>query len=260
MKKLLLGLGLITCLSIPAFSANALLPPKSPDSVDTSKVIPIDKSKVIFAPEIKPVLEPITEPQVVIPYVPIEIPDIVIPPELLKGPTISDIKIASNDNSVLIEWSTSRTATSKVEYGPTSNYKKSLEDKELKTEHAMAIPASVGEIHIRISSNDSLNRHSETQDLTILIPEPAAPTLVDEDTTTSTANEENTGSVEIATTTQQNNNDTKTDIKPLLEINGVDAPKKEDGGLSATNAILGGLALLLAGVLIGVLVKTSKKQ
>ncbi len=251
MKNILLGLSLISLLSIPAFSANALLPPIMPD--------PIDTSKVIFAPEIKPILEPIADPDLIIPYVPIKIPDLVIPPELLKGPSITDIKMATNDNSALIEWKTNRPATSKVEYGLTSTYSKSLEDKELVTEHAMAIPASAGELHIRISSNDSLSRHSESQDITVLIPKAQEPVVLSDDNATTTSDiAENLETDSDATTTTQN--DAKTDIKPILEINGVDAPKKQETGLSATNAILGGLALLLAGVLIGVLVKTSKKE
>ncbi|MDF1496697.1 MAG: hypothetical protein P1P90_01405 [Patescibacteria group bacterium] len=251
MKNFLLGFCLITLLGIPAFSAQALLPPKIPQ--------PIDTSKVIFAPEITPVLEPIAEPEIVIPYVPIKVPDLVIPPELLQGPSITDITMATNDNSALVEWKTNKPATSKVEYGLTSTYTKSLEDKELKTEHAMAIPANEGELHIRISSNDSLNRHSETQDITVIIPEAQEPT-VNEDQTETITDDANDAIIaeETAATTIQD--DGTTDIKPILEINGVEAPKKQEGGLTATNAILGGLALLLAGVLIGVLVKTSKKE
>jgi len=255
MKNIFFGLGLLSLICLPIFSANALMPPKP--------IEPIDNTKVIFAPEIKPILEPIIEPETIVPYIPIKIPDLVIPPELLQGPSITDINVAANDNSALIEWKTSRPATSKVEYGLTSSYTKTLEDKELVSDHAMAIPAATGELHIRISSNDSLNRHSETQDITVIIPKPVTPPETDESTdvvadadsaTDVVATEDETG-----LTDDQNTADAS-GIKPILEINGVEAPSEPQGGLSATNAILGGLALLLAGVLIGVLVKTGSKK
>jgi hypothetical protein len=250
MKKILLSLGLITLLGIPALSANALLPPQMPK--------PIDNSKVIFDPSIKPILDPIADPQIIVPYIPLPMPDIEIPPSLLLGPTITDIKMATNVNSALIEWTTNRPATSKIEYGTSATYQKSLEDKGLVTDHALAIPANTGELHIRISSDDSLGRHSESKDILVLIPETPEPTLFDEATSTDATNEtDEPVKIEIINSTDTSDSDTK---KPILEVNGIEPTEKESGNLSATNAILGGVALLLAGVLIGVLVKTRKKE
>jgi hypothetical protein len=123
----------------------------------------------------------------------------------------------------------------------------------------MAVPAAPGELHIRISSNDSLNRHSETQDIIVLIPEPATQIQTDGGAATTTDTESETLTTEEDAIAVQDD-DEQNNVKPILEINGVEAPEKQSGGLSATNAILGGLALLLAGVLVGVLVKTGKKE
>jgi hypothetical protein len=234
---------------------------KCPIQSIPQKIVPINENKVIFAPEIKPILEPIADPTITIPYVPLPLPDIEIPPNLLLGPSITDIKMATNDNSALIEWTTNKPATSKIEYGASASYSKSLEDKGLVTEHAMAIPAKPGELHIRISSDDSLNRHSETEDILVLIPQAPEPSLMDESTSATNTDIDNLD-MDVINVTEEEDAAMKNeaDRKPLLEVNGVESPEKKDGNLSVTNAILGGLALLLAGVLIGVLVKTGKKD
>lgn len=241
------------------FSANAI-------SAKTIALIPIDTSKVIFDPALKPIF-PIEENNPVIPpYKPLPIPEVKIPPELFQGPTISDVVLAVNTDSLLVEWKTNKPATSKLDYGNTSTYTKSLEDKELVTKHAMAIPVSVGQVNIRISSEDALGKKTETENIIIMIPdnsteedinepikEDADSKIKDDDV----KNEPEAIKDDIDIQKSQNNTET---VQPILKINDTELPAEKENTLTATNAILGGIAILLAGILIGVLVNNSKSN
>ncbi|MBU2566846.1 hypothetical protein KKG46_04800 [Patescibacteria group bacterium] len=196
---------------------------------------------------------------------PIPLPDIKIPPELLKGPTISNIQMSADNSLLLVSWTTNSKATSKVEYGESSTYTKSLEDKNLVNEHSMVIPANPGSIHLQILSKDSLNRESSSGDIVVLVPNTP---VAQEDATTSSPAEPTT---EPSVTTTQELPDHQEDIiatsteKVILDTNEMGQPKlaanqEDDQGLSITETILGGVALLLAGILIGVLVNRSKKS
>ena len=201
---------------------------------------------------------------------PIPLPEITIPPILLKGPTISDIQMSTDNNLLLVSWKTNTKSTSKIEYGESSNYSKSLEDKNLVTDHSMIIPADPGTLHIQIHSTDASNRESSSGDIIVLVPNNPEPNTQEPEATTSTEDtntiEEDTEATEtvelpdhqeevIATSTEKvilNNNDMG---QPQLSAN-----QEESQGLSITETILGGLALLLAGILIGVLVNRTKKS
>ncbi len=232
----------------------------------TIALLPIDTSKVIFDPVLKPII-PIEEEETVIPpYKPLPYPEIVIPPDLFKGPAITDVALAANANSLLVEWKTNKPATSKIDYGVTTTYTKSLEDKELVTEHAMAIPASAGQINIRIISEDALGRKTETDNIVIMIPETPAEENSNEtatDPANDTVDETSVGNESVNKTDDADEkkaeNDTEA-LKPILEINGTQPPAEKESALTVTNAILGGLAILLAGILIGVLVNNSKSK
>jgi hypothetical protein len=229
---------------------------------NTIALLPIDTSKVIFDPVLKPLL-PIEEEKIVIPpYQPLPYPEIVIPPDLFKGPTISDVALAANANSLLIEWKTNKPATSKIDYGTTVTYTKSLEDKVLVTEHAMAIPASAGQINFRIISEDALGRKTETDNIIIMIPSIPTEENSNEPVDDAADNEAvDSGSIIIEDDADEQKPENNTEvIKPILEINGTEPPADKESALSVTNAILGGFAILLAGVLIGVLVNNSKSK
>jgi hypothetical protein len=229
-------------------SANAAI-------ANTVALLPIDTSKVIFDPVLKPLI-PIGEEETVIPpYKPLPYPEIIISPDLLQGPTISDVSLAANANSLLIEWKTNKPATSKVDYGVTSTYTKSLEDKELVSEHAMAIPASAGQINIRIISKDALGRQTETENIVIMIPDYSTEENANQPVNDTADN----GSASIEDIADEQKSDNNTEIlKPILEINGTEPPAEKESTISVTNVVLGGIALLFAGILIGVLLNNSK--
>ncbi|MFZ6014834.1 MAG: hypothetical protein ACOYUZ_00545 [Patescibacteria group bacterium] len=231
-----------------ASPANAILPPNG-----------IDASKIIFDPDVapRPIL-PVNEnapdagTDATLIFQPIPIPEIIIPPDFLKGPQISDIKMASDGERLLVEWKTSGGATSKIEYGLSATYTKMLEDKELTVEHAMAIPVLAPEIHVRITSADQKKNTSQTQDIIVAIPNVAPPAPEPSFATTSEPVMENLPE-EISDKTVSADTEQPPDQEQAKPQTIDDAPD-----VTITNMILGGIALVLAGILIGVLIKTRK--
>ncbi len=262
MKKsmLLLAFLALFCMALPV-SASL---PKPGDVLDSGQKLNPDFEAIgeaVEAEEEESMGEIMIDPIMVQPYQPIEIPEIVIPPELLLGPKITDVKFAANAEGLRITWETDKQATTKIEYGLTKSYTKVEEDKELVKNHEILIPADTGEMHVRISSSDSMNRESQSEDITVMVPEPAPPIPAPTSTPEQETLNEEPDDIEILNGEDENQTDSK-DKKPILQVNGVDAPKSKEssGGLTATNAILGGLALLLAGALVGVLIKSRKQE
>ncbi len=258
MSKIFSFGGILALLAMMALPAYAALP--SPSDMLEDSMQKID-------PDYDAISDAFKDPELIdvkpAPYKPLPDFEIVIPPALLLGPEISDVQMAFNANSLLVQWKTNINATSKIEYGQTSSYTKSLEDTELAKEHAMAIPAEAGTLHLRISSADSAGRVSKSEDITVAIPEVESTAADTPDTSTSSGAVDNdsAGSENEATEEPIDNMlDDDQEIEPILEIQGVDAPKDDQSNLSFTNVFLGGLALLLAGVLIGVLFRNAKKE
>lgn len=261
MNKIFKFGGIFALLALVAFPTYAALP--SPSDMLEDSMQKID-------PDYEAISDAFKDPELIdvkpTPYKPLPEIDVVIPPALLLGPKISDIRMAVNENSLLIEWKTNISATSKIEYGSTSNYTKSLEDTEMATNHAMAIPAEPGTLHLRISSADSAGRVSKSQDITVAIPEMeetdtanASDTPTSSEAVTSDGDSDQSGQAAVDEPAE-NSLGNEEEIEPLLEIQGVDAPEDNQSSLSFTNVFLGGLALLLAGVLIGVLFRNAKKE
>ena len=72
---------------------------------------------------------------------------------------------------------------------------------------------------------------------------------------TEVAESEASTSVETTSSDESSNTD---EVKPILQINDASAPTKKENALTVTNIVLGGISLLLAGILIGVLLNNSK--
>lgn len=258
MKKALFLLAALALLC-PAAPAAAALPSPG-DLVNPGQKIDPDFEAIGEAAsgEDDTSTELIIDPIMAYPFQPIKTPEIIIPPELLLGPKITDIEFAANAQGLRVTWETDDEATTKIEYGATKNYTKVEEDKELVTNHEIMIPADEGTIHVRISSSDEMGRESQSEDITVMVPEPAPPIPAP----TSTPDQDITGEEpdDIGILDDEDDQDFSKDKEPILQVNGVESPKQSSGGLTATNALLGGLALLLAGALIGVLIKTRKQQ
>lgn len=246
-------LGLLSFSLMLANPASALLPPNG-----------VSASKIIFDPSIVPKVDlPVTntkqiiDPDWIITLKPIALPDFQIPPELLNGPQISDIKMASDGERLLVEWLTDIPATGKIEYGETENYTKSLEDKEPSTDHGMVIPSEPGLLHVKISSVDAKGRQSQSPDILVTIPRLEEPrsesaTTTQDEPAVKTSEPDMIGE----TAADKNPNTLADDASNKIESAEQNPPASSN--VTITNMILGGAALILAGILIGVLIKTRK--
>ncbi len=117
---------------------------------------------------------------------------IAVNPPDLTAPVISNITAASiTDSSVIITWTTNESATSQVEYGPTSGYGVfTVVDSELITSHSVSISGldSNTTYHFRVISKDAADNSSTSGDNTFttenyLVYSSTDPTLVLEGTT-----------------------------------------------------------------------------
>lgn len=196
-----------------------------------------------------PILKPLPLPIIPLPNSP-------------TGPVISDIFAETGSDILHITWRTNVPATSRMEYGTTAAYGKSLEDKNLTTEHSINIAVVPGVLHVRISSTDANKKISLSPDFQLTVPAPESETQSTTSTTTAT---EDPGVVVAIQTglDSTNSTDTKADGSSLgLEKADSSAEQKAtttQNGISAVDAVLGGLAVLFAGMLIGVLVRKKKE-
>ena len=261
MKKLSLAFGaLLLGLLLSPYSAAALSPiPLDPIKPIDPNAVPIETA--IKTPKIDPqvVFDPILispeEPEIDLGNLkPVPLEPIVIPPEFFKGPEISNVQVSSDGQIIQVTWSTSKPGTSKVVYGTSQNYDKALEDLNLKTNHAMIFPVTPGTWHLQVSSKDSLKKETLTSDILVAVaqaptnempakPEPAA--------ASDTALEDTAEAPPMLTNQppeQAENNlplPAETEAKPVL---------------TTMEIIFGGLALLLAGALIGILINRGKAK
>lgn len=264
MKKFTFAFGApLLGLILSPYSASALSPiPLDPIKPIDPNVVPIETG--IKIPNIDPkiVFDPILitpdEPEIDLGNLkPIPLEPIVIPPEFFKGPEISNVQVSSDGQIIQVTWSTNKLATSKVTYGTSQNYDKALEDLNLKTNHAMIFPVTPGTWHLQVSSKDSLKKETLTSDILVVV--------------TQAPNNEIPTQTETATASDSILEDTA-EIQPLLTNDALDQPTaglplsaetEAKPILTTMEIIFGGLALLLSGALIGILLnhgKTKPKQ
>jgi hypothetical protein len=269
MRKYLISLGLAVSICTAAGAALAAPMPPLPDKtipklpVTTIEpvTIPIKGIEMTIDPSLLPDLSTATtssgpaqiDPGKLELLKPLPLGDIIIPPELLKGPQISDIALSTDGKILQVNWTTDKLATSKVEYGTSDAYGKSLEDKTKVTQHSLLIPAAPGELHLRISSGDALGKTSQSEDIAVTIPDT---TTVEPETTTTT---------NAAVTTTE---DEKTEAKE----EGADKPEETPSvkveppmvqvqtGPSTMTLVGGAVLLLIIGLLAGALLSRGKKQ
>ncbi len=177
---------------------------------------------------------------------PLPLQPIVIPPDLIKGPRILDTQFSTDGNLLRITWTTDKDATSKVEYGTTDAYGKTLKDTTLTTDHQMIIPATPGTMHLRLSSSNALKQTTESEDIALSIPEAVPPTV--NENTAATPTEE-------AVTEPE-----PTDLPAATAPTIVTEAAPVETGVSITNAVLGGAVILLVGLIIGFAIRGKKKQ
>lgn len=262
MKKPSLAFGaLLLGFLLSPYSAAAL----SPIPMDPIK--PIDPSAIqietgIKIPNIDPeiVFDPILiapeKPEIDLGNLkPVPLDPIVIPPEFFQGPEISNIQALSDGQVIQVTWNTNKPATSKVSYGSTQTYNKALEDLNLKTSHAFIFPVTAGTWHLQVTSQDSLKKETKSADILVVVaqsPNADTPTPTPTQTETATATDsiKNTAETPPVLTSQppeQTENNlalsAETEAKPVL---------------TTMEIIFGGLALLLAGALIGILINRGR--
>ncbi|MDQ7815227.1 MAG: hypothetical protein RDU25_05510 [Patescibacteria group bacterium] len=179
---------------------------------------------------------------------PIPLPSITIPPELIKGPQISDIEFATDGTLLKISWTTDKTATSKVEYGTTDSYGKTLEDKTLTTDHQLIIPVTPGDLHLKLYSSNALKQTTASEDIAIAIPT-VATEEAKTDATTDTTEEEKATEPEAPALTQP--------VSPPAPETQTSTPTSSS--ITLTNALLGGAVLLLVGLMAGFALRGKKK-
>jgi len=258
MKKLTLfaAFALFLCSSNAALAISPPIIPSQtiPQAVPVTPIVnPIIKPNLVIDPILIPSLSTTSDsgattidPDLLKNLKPIPLPSITIPPELIKGPRILDTQFSTDGNLLKINWTTDKEATSKVEYGTTDAYGKTLEDTTLTTDHQMVIPAAPGTMHLKLSSSNSLKQTTESDDIALAIPE-ATPEAMDEPAAAITE-DENTS-------------------KPELYADPVVTPAPTDQvtettsiGITTTNAVLGGAIILLIGLIVGFAVRGKKKQ
>ncbi len=240
----------------------------SPIPLDPIKPIDPNPTPVeigIKMPEIDPqiVFDPILiapdEPEIDLGNLkPIPLNPIVIPPEFFKGPAISNVQVSSDGKIIQVTWNTDKTATSKVSYGTTQTYDKALEDLNLKNNHAFVFPVTAGTWHLQVSSKDSLKRETQTSDILVVVAQAQNYEVPSEEEATDATEPADEVLVEDLTATP-----------PVVALDtsnpaasGLPMPAENEAKpvLTTMEIIFGGLALLLAGALIGILINRTKPK
>lgn len=219
--------------------------------VETGIKIPNIDPQIVFDPILIP-----DEPEIDLGNLkPIPLEPIVIPPEFFKGPEISNVQVSSDGEIIQVTWNTSKAATSKVVYGPTQAYNKALEDLNLKTSHALIFPVTAGTWHLQVSSQDALKKETKTADILVVVAEAQQDTSATGQETTDSAEPAADSPPEIVPVAAQDDAVAATasdlPLPPQAEAKPV---------LTTMEIIFGGLALLLAGALIGILINRSKPK
>jgi hypothetical protein len=267
MRKTILSFGLALSVCAAAGTASALtMPidpgktiPKLPDPIIQIEPIkyPIGGVEMVIDPILLPDLSPATssgpiqiDPNLLGKLKPLPLGEIVIPPELLKGPQITDIALSTDGKLLQVTWTTDKAATSKVEYGTTGSYGKLLEDKTQVTQHSLLIPTAPGELHLKISSTDAMGKTSASEDIVVTVP--------DMDLSAEQTSAETTSTEEAATGTQDEPKETaQPEEKPPVAT---EPPTIQvQTGPSTMTMVGGAVALLILGVLVGALVARGKK-
>jgi len=280
MKKFLSFCGLCAFGLAVAVSAQAALPPVgltktvTPTKISPVIIQPTTTAPIAINPNLKATLPTtIIDPslQVVDPSMPtpkplpidpiklggmqiIPITPIVIPPALLKGPAITNIITSSDLDSLRIQWTTDKPATTLVDYGPTDAYGKSLGDKTLVTAHDVLLAAQPGQtVHVRLTSLDSLNRKTSTSDVTIVIPP-----FVQQPAATSTAEVQPPTQTPTTTQVQPEKKEPVAVVQDkTTQTDQSDANEPSDN--STLIAVLIGVVAILAIVVIVLLVRKPKQ-
>lgn len=272
MRKTILSFGLALSVCAAAGSALAAPTPISPILTTTNKLpviqttqpitTTVSGTQFVIDPSLLPDLSVATtsggpvkiDPGILGNLKPLPLGEIVIPPLLLKGPLISDIALSTDGKLLQVTWTTDKLATSKVEYGVDDAYGKTLEDKTKVTKHSLLIPAAPGELHLRISSTDSLGKVSQTEDIAVTIPDLTA--VVADKTATTTGEAVTTTEEEINPLAEEKEETAKPEAKPAVN----EPPLVQvQTGPSTMTLVGGAVMLLIIGILAGALVSRSKK-
>jgi len=260
MKKFLLssGLAAVVCLAAgaalaspqpilnkitPTLPSQTVQPIIQPIVQPIKTITPILQSGLAIDPSILPLLTPTSssggpvqiDPSKLQNLKPLPITPITIPPALLKGPVISDIGLASDGKMLQVNWTTDKPGTSRLDYGTSTAYGMSLEDKTLATAHSVIVAVAPGGLHLKISSTDSLKRVSTSEDITLTVPEP-------------TQEEAAATSTEQATTTAPEQPPVVTPAPPVAPAPATPAPQTTD--LTNTYLIFGGVVLMLLIIIV----------
>lgn len=268
MRKTILSFGLALTVCAAAGSALAaplpLLPgktiPKLPATTVEPITVPVKGVEVTIDPSLLPDLSTATtsggpvqiDPDKLGLLKPLPLGDIVIPPELLKGPQISAIALSTDGKLLQVSWTTDKSATSKVEYGSNDTYGKLLEDKTKATQHSLLIPVAPGELHLRISSSDALGKTSQSEDIAVTVPDMttvAPETATTTDAAVTTTEEEKTEVKEEDTAKPEDKPSVKVE-PPMVQV---------QTGPSTMTLVGGAVALIIIGVLVGALIGRGKK-
>jgi len=170
-----------------------------------------------------------------------------------SGPNISNVSISSNGMVLRARWTTDSSSTGRIEYGTSDAYGKILEDRSFVMDHEMTISTATGTLHLRISSSDIKKQRSSTTDIPVAVPEPVIPSSTVPLAVTSTATA-TTIVVPAAKTISAVPTSTKSE-DPAATTTVSEPDKPPALSLSLTDAVLGGLGVLSAGVLIGLVFK-----
>lgn len=285
MRKSFLAFGILSISFAAAMSANAALPSIQP------KITPQLEQKIVptLTTTTKTTIEPtIIKPDLNVPKLidpvlvatntqkiptpkplpidldpgklgllqPLPIPPIEIPPELLKGPTITDIALSTDGKMLRVTWTTSKAATTQIDYGKDATYGSTLSDKTLTTSHDILLAVVPGDLHLKLTSADSLNRKTTTPDFVAPIPQ-----------VTEQGTQPETGAVATNTNPAADDSDSMVDDEGLAQDGQAAQQNVTAGsassvanGVSTTEAFLIGLAVLLAVIVVILLVARSKKQ
>lgn len=220
--------------------------------VETGIKIPNIDPQIVF----DPILISPEEPEIDLGNLkPIPLEPIVIPPDFFKGPEISNVQVLSDGKIIQVTWDTNKAATSKVSYGSLQTYDKALEDLNLKTSHALIFPVTAGTWHLQVSSQDALKKETKTADILVVVAEAQQEPSATEEEIVGSAEPTADSPSEIVPVAAQDDAVAATasdlPLPPQAEAKPV---------LTTMEIIFGGLALLLAGALIGILINRSKPK
>ncbi len=172
----------------------------------------------------------------------------IIPPELINGPQISGINLQLDSGRLKVAWTTDKPATGKIVFGSTEKYGTILENATMATSHELILSVAPGELHFKISSADKLKNESTTPDMIVDVPGLDLPKTQ----TTSTGP---TAIAQPQTNTIQPASAGVDDTKKI----GDQKTSQTPSSITATDAALGGAAILFLGILVGIFLPRNRK-